>query len=254
MLGEDKLSKIDKEIDQLKSRIKGLEDLKVEETVFDRFTLLTLYELSNKGYIDVLHGAIKTGKESNVFLAHDSVGKPIAVKIHRMVTSDFRAMLKYIEGDRRFKKTKRNRRNIILTWVLKEYKNLRTAYEAGVHVPMPIYQKNNVLVMEYIGDDEGAALTLKKADYRGEKLFRDVFKDVKKLYKAGLVHGDLSEYNILVWNDSPVIIDLSQSVPLSHPLADELLKRDLHNLARFFGKKFDKLYNQIVGLGEGPEI
>ena len=62
-----------------------------------------------------------------------------------------------------------------------------------------------------------------------------VVNDVRKLYrKAGLVHGDLSEYNIMYWRGLPYLIDLSQAVPLEHPMSDVFLKRDLANLNRFF--------------------
>ena len=240
------LSKLDHEIDSLKERIKGLEDLKVSGDVFDRFTLLTLYEIANKGYIEVLYGVIKTGKESNVFLAMDSTGESFAVKIHKILTADFKAMSKYIEGDRRFKKIKKNRRSIILTWVEKEFKNLKTAFEAGVQVPMPVVSKNNVLVMEFIGVDAQPAPMLKEVGLKTNDIYNKVIMNVKKLYQAGLVHGDLSEYNVLVDGDEVFLIDISQAVPLDHPLAEELLARDVNNLCRYFGKKFDKVYSSIV--------
>jgi len=243
---EKEFSKIDAKIDKLKNKIKGLEDLKVSDTVFDKFTLLTLYDIVNRGYFEVLYGAVKTGKESNVFLAKDSSGQQLAVKIHRMVTSDFHAMIKYIEGDRRFSKIKKSRRSTILTWVEKEFQNLRTAFDAGVTVPRPIYSKKNVVVMDFIGTGDLAAPTLKQAKAGGDELFTQVADDMRTLFKAGLVHGDLSEYNILLQDDKAVIIDVSQSVPIDHPLAEELLKRDVTNVCRYFNKKFDKLYNNII--------
>jgi RIO kinase 1 len=250
LLKGKEFSKIDRELDQLKSRIKGLEDLKVSEDVFDRFTLLTLYYISNKGYFDVLYGAIKTGKESNVFLAKDAGENSYAIKIHRILTSDFNAMIKYIEGDRRFKKVKRTRRSIILTWVEKEFKNLKTAYDAGVRVPKPIFSRNNVVVMEFIGVDSMAAPTLKDTKVKSNSIYKKVMTNLKKLYDAGLVHGDLSEYNILLKNKEVIIIDLSQAVPIDHPLGEELFKRDVRNISRYFGKKFDKVYSSIVKQGE----
>ncbi len=247
MYREKEFSKIDQEIDKLKNKIKGLEDLKVSDTVFDRFTLLTLYDIVNRGYFEVLYGAVKTGKESNVFLAKDSSGQQVAVKIHRMVTSDFHAMIKYIEGDRRFSKIKKSRRSTILTWVEKEFQNLKTAYDAGVNVPRPIFSKKNVVVMEFIGTGDSAAPTLKEVKTASDDVFLQVAKDMKTLFQAGLVHGDLSEYNILLQDGEAVLIDLSQSVPIDHPLAEELLKRDVKNVCRHFDKKFDKLYNSIIG-------
>ncbi len=247
MFKEKEFSKIDSEIDKLKNKIKGLEDLKVSDTVFDRFTLLTLYDLSNRGYFDVLYGTIKTGKESNVFLAKDQDGERYAVKIHRMLTADFNAMIKYIEGDRRFSKLKKNRRSTILAWVQKEFRNLKTAYDAGVRVPVPIIAKKNVVIMDFIGEGDLASPTLKEAKINSDKVYKEVVLNMKRLNDAGLVHGDLSEYNILLNKDEAVIIDISQAVPVDHHLAEELLVRDAKNIARFFGKKFDKVYSSIIG-------
>ena len=91
-----------------------------------------------------------------------------------------------------------------------------------------------------------AAPTLKNSKIEPESVYKNLILDVRKLYESGLVHGDLSEYNILIHEEKPVIIDLSQSVLLSHPLADEMLNRDIKNIARFFGKKIDKVYSDIV--------
>jgi RIO kinase 1 len=55
--------------------------------------------------------------------------------------------------------------------------------------------------------------------------------------KAGLIHADLSEYNVMIWNDKPFIIDLSQAVPVTHPLAEEFLRRDVENINTFFMKR-----------------
>ncbi len=104
--------------------------------------------------------------------------------------------------------------------------------------------------MEFIGSDDVAAPTLKEVKLTGEKIFQKVMGNFKKLYLAGIVHGDLSEYNILLKGREPYFIDLSQSVPLDHPLAGELLKRDARNIARYFGKNFDKVYGYIDKNGE----
>jgi RIO kinase 1 len=64
-----------------------------------------------------------------------------------------------------------------------------------------------------------------------------VLNDVRKLYRdARLVHGDLSEYNIMYWRGLPYLIDLSQAVSLDHPLSHEFLKRDVKNINKFFRK------------------
>jgi RIO kinase 1 len=81
---------------------------------------------------------------------------------------------------------------------------------------------------------------------------------MERLYrKAELVHGDLSEYNIMVWKGKAVLFDMSQAVPLVHPMADDLLRRDLTNLNKYFSRlgikvpSVDECYRRVTGLGEG---
>lgn len=214
---------------------------KITDTVFDKSTLMTLYALIRKGAIDLLYGVIKTGKESNVYLGKDKNGDNVAVKIHRIGTGDYRSMLDYIEGDLRFKGIKKSKRSIVYIWVKKEFKNLKRAKDCGVRVPDPIAFKNNVLVMEFIGEYDIASPMLKNARLNDpRKVFETIRLDMKKLYSDGnLVHGDLSEYNILMRNDVPVIIDISQGVIREHPRAEEFLKRDVSNVCRFFSKFFE---------------
>ncbi len=156
-------------------------------------------------------------------------------------------MKNYIEGDYRFKKVKKTRRGIILTWVEKEYKNLNTAYSSGASVPRPVAFKKNVLVMDFIGTGREPAPMLKDAQVEKDAVYKSVVDNARKLYGADLIHGDLSEYNILVKNKKPIIIDFSQGVPRDHHLAEELLIRDVGNLSRFFGKSFNEVYRGVTG-------
>jgi len=69
------------------------------------------------------------------------------------------------------------------------------------------------------------------------KIYEALLNSLQKLYRdAELVHGDLSEYNVMIWRGRPVIFDVSQAVSLSHPMADFLLRRDLTNLNKFFSR------------------
>ena len=72
-----------------------------------------------------------------------------------------------------------------------------------------------------------------------EKFFKETVTSIKKLYRSGLIHGDLSEYNILNYRDKPVFIDFSQGTQVDNPNAQELIERDVKNLCRFFGKYVD---------------
>ncbi len=253
-----KISKADDDLRKMLSekRIKSVEDRRVGSEVFDKLTLETLYRLAKQGHIDLLNGAISTGKEANVFKGLDDEGNFIAVKIYRVVTSDFKKMQQYIQGDPRFNVKTNNKRQIVYAWVNKEFRNLKRAHESGVRVPKPVVAKNNVLVMEFIGDEEGNPAPLMKHSKidNPRKVLEKVVDYIKILYKdAKLVHGDLSSFNILILDDEPVIIDISQGVVVENPISEELLNRDVDNLVRDFKKlgvqaSYDEIKSQITDL------
>jgi RIO kinase 1 len=246
------------ETDQLMKE-KRSEDYEVLEEVFDRSTLMVVYELMNKGTIDEIHGVVRAGKESRVYWAKDKDGKELAVKIYLVISSEFRkGLVKYIEGDPRFKGVKHDTRSLIFAWAQKEFKNLELAGRARVRVPMPIAVKNNVLVMEFIGENGTCAPSLKERAPRSpERIYETLLTYMERLYrKAELVHGDLSEYNIMIWKGKAVLFDMSQAVPLVHPMADDLLHRDLTNLNKYFSRlgvkvpSVDECYRRVTGHGE----
>ncbi|RLG70977.1 MAG: serine protein kinase RIO [Candidatus Iainarchaeum archaeon] len=213
---------------------------KIFDKVFDYNTLLILHELASKGWFDCILHVVSTGKEAHVFKAQDINAKPRAVKIYKIETSEFKNMIKYIEGDIRFKHVRRDKRHIVFTWTKKEYKNLDIAKKAGANVPMPLAYRDNVLVMEFIGDENAAPL-LKDVNLNNEELekaYWDVIDSVAKmLFKAKFVHADISEYNMLYWKGKVYLIDIGQGVLLSHPHAKEFLERDLRNISKFFSKR-----------------
>ncbi len=226
------------EVEQL-IKEKRSEEFDALEEVFDKPTLMLIYRLLNQGRLSHIHGCIEAGKESRVYLGEDPKGKQVAVKIFLKSTAEFRkGRMTYLEGDPRFQRIRRDTRSLIYLWAQKEYKNLQTASSAGVSVPRPILVRGNVLVMQFIGDKGVPAPLLKdrESDVTA-KLYERLLKEVKLLYdKAGLVHADLSEYNVMMWRSRPVMIDMSQAVSLNHPLADTFLRRDLSNLNSFFAK------------------
>jgi len=214
-------------------------DLAVLEEVFDSATLKLIYHLFNKGVIDKIFGVVNSGKESRIYRGLDPEGKDIAIKIYLTTSKEFRrGMLPYIEGDPRFKLVRRDTHSLIYVWAQKEFKNLQKAYNSGIRVPKPFHVEKNVLVMEFVGEEGVAAPTLKeKPPDKPKEMYIIILKYVKGLYrKAGLVHGDLSEYNIMNLNNEPVIFDVSQAVSIDHPRAEEFLLRDLKNLNQFFQK------------------
>lgn len=239
------LRKIEEEISKLHMKEHGVEELKVEEDVFDKPTLETLYKLANRGVITAMGGSISTGKEANVFYALGEDKRELAIKIYRITTSNFKAMSDYLIGDPRFANIKQSKKSIVFEWTKKEFKNLVRARDAGVRVPEPILSERNILIMEFIGEHEQHAPRLKDVgrDLEDAASFFEVVIDyTTKLYQnASLVHADLSEFNILVEGGSgdearPVFIDIGQGVTLDHPNAEEFLSRDIHNICRYFSK------------------
>jgi RIO kinase 1 len=237
---DEQHKKIISDLDRRKQkRRKDDDEFKVVEGVIDPPTIKTLYKLLNQGTIRALHGAISTGKEANVYRGEDSDGKPVAVKIYRVSTAETDFMLEYIVGDPRFKRVKRRSRSLIPQWATKEYKNLMRYHAAGIRVPKPIAIERNVLVMEFIGDAKSnlPAPLIKNIEIPSPvKTFNEIIRMIETGYtEAGLVHADLSEYNIL-WMKKPVIIDVSQAVLIVHDNAKKYLFRDIQNITRYFTK------------------
>jgi RIO kinase 1 len=221
-------------------RIKDEDLFKTVEEVFDKATLEGLYYLINSRVIDVMYGAIASGKESKLYLALNPRGELIAVKIYLTSSSEFRrGILKYIDGDPRFKGVKRDTRALVYAWSQKEFKNLERALSAGVRVPKPIAVHRNIMVMEFIGGREGPAPTLKEAGLKDPRRGLKVLMSyIHRLFRsAELVHGDLSEYNVMVKGEELVLFDFGQAVLTSHPLADDLLKRDIINVLNYFQRQ-----------------
>jgi RIO kinase 1 len=108
--------------------------------------------------------------------------------------------------------------------------------------------------MEFIGEGGVSAPSLKEMPPDDpNKIYKKVLTYMRRLYKkAELVHGDLSEYNLMIWRGNLVVFDMSQSVPTSHPLAKSLLERDIVNVNRFFSRleikvlSNDEVYRRVT--------
>jgi RIO kinase 1 len=227
----------DRELDEFRERIKDADQFKVEDSVFDDATYGALYKLVQDGYIDAFGGPISTGKEANVYtaLAGDT---EVAVKIYRINASDFREMGEYLRGDPRFERLGNDKKSIVKAWVRKEFANLERALEAGVRVPEPIAVERNVLVMEYLGTETGRARRLGEVHVENPQTAYEVLREyMTRLYDAGIVHGDLSEYNVVVHESQLYVIDVGQAVTIHHPNSDGFLERDCLNVANFFARQ-----------------
>ena len=228
----------DREFEQFEEQIKDAEQFKVEQSVFDDATFGALYKLVADDHIEAFGGPISTGKEANVYEALGADNTEVAVKIFRINASPFQQMRTYLEGDPRFEGLGSDKKAVVLAWVRKEFANLQRAREAGVRVPAPIAVERNVLVMELVGLVEDRARRLAEVTVENPETAYEVVREyMRRLHTAGLIHGDLSEYNMIIHDGELVIIDLGQAVTIHHPNAGDLLRRDCENVAAFFSRQ-----------------
>lgn len=231
------------------------ERFRTEENVFDQFTIRNLFVLSSKDFFeDGTLSPVSIGKEANIFSAQRG-DERVIIKIYRLETADFKKMYDYIKPDPRYVNLAKKHRDIVFAWSQREYRNLLAARQAMVKAPLPIAFMKNILVMSMVGDEEPSQ-KMKDAIPEKPKEFLDgIMENIRRFYKAGYVHGDLSKFNILNYNEQPVLIDFSQASPLRAPHADDMLKRDIHNVCEFFRKldiKCDeeKLIRKITARGQ----
>lgn len=231
----------------------------------------------NSGLIDNCNGVVKEGKEALVYHADGgrgpvdesaetpgSDGYDVAIKIFKRI-SEFKGRGSYVDGDPRYHKQKfktNDQREQVVLWTEKEYRNLIRAHRAGVAVPKPLHQKENILFMRFLGEGGWPSPQLREIDIKkGSKkwttLYCQTLVAIRRLYHcARLIHSDLSEYNLLVcpsWQMSQghftnnrtsddeslqvVLIDFGQAVEVSHPSAMSWLRRDLSTVRDFFVKQ-----------------
>ena len=228
-------------------------DLKTISGVFDEKTRLTLYKLLSKKQIQI-ESLIKEGKESVVFSGLTNDKEWVAIKVYRTQVMDFKKISRYLLGDPRFGRIPKSRRNFTYTWCRREYKNLRVASRCGVNCPDPVTSSDNILVMSFIGENGLPSPRIIDVKLENpQEIYKLTIKEMKKLSKAGLIHGDLSVYNILFRN-GPIFIDFSHTTTPKNPIAPELLKRDVKNINAYFTKlnirviNSEKLYRDLIKL------
>ena len=262
--------KRDREFSQFRKRLTDADQFKVEQSVFDDATFAAIYKLVQDGHVTAFGGPISTGKEANVYEAlgsDDGADRDVAIKIYRINASNFQQMREYLEGDPRFDGIGSDKKKVVLAWTQKEFANLTRARQAGVRVPTPIAVERNVLVMELVGLVEDRARRLAEVDVENPETAYTVVREyMRRLHAAGLVHGDLSEYNMIIHDGELVVIDLGQAVTVHHPNADDFLRRDCRNVAAFFGRQgLDtddaELYDFVTavdpdpgGTPDGPDV
>lgn len=239
------------------------DDRATVEQVLDPRTMLVLSGMMKRGMFDSIAGCISTGKEANVYHATSTIdptvwtttrnphirpdsaeeGKTweLAVKVYKTSVLVFKDRARYVEGEFRFRRggyQSGNPRKMVAQWAEKELRNLKRIKQ---FIPCPdVYEvRQNVLVMGFLGKDGDAAPRLKDVRWLEQEQWQEVYIQMCLMMrtmtqKCKLVHGDLSEYNLLWHNSQIYMIDVSQSVEYDHPHALDFLKRDVVNVNRFF--------------------
>ena len=172
----------------------------------------------------------------------DRVISEFAIKIYKTSILVFKDRDKYVSGEHRWRKgyCKSNPRKMVKVWAEKEMRNYRRIYTAGIPCPKPILLKSHILIMEFLGVNGWPSPRLKDANLSSKHIREAYVQTVlimRHMYqRCKLVHGDLSEYNLLWHNNSIYVIDVSQSVECTHPSAIDFLRKDSSNVNDFFHK------------------
>ncbi len=228
----------------------------------DERSQMALYRLMNRKAIGSIGHPIREGKESLVLHGLAPDGRELAIKVHTSKVFGKGEKKQYLFGDWRFRHATKK---IVLRaeemWAEKEQRNLARIEKKGIPAPQVLGREENIVVMSFLGENGVAAPQLSRlqnADFVG--LANSVLGIERDLVlKARLVHGDLSEYNILVWEKNPFIIDLSQAVLTTHPDASSLLTRDCERITDFFTKRgldsnrFNELRDELLQEIDGPD-
>jgi RIO kinase 1 len=231
------------------------EDYDVFDNVFDMPTVMTINELRSEGIIQYMKSSLAEGKESKVYIAAAPDGSLLTVKIYLTVSAEFKKRVQYIAGDPRFSDVKHGSRSLIMMWARKEFKNMQTAHNVGIRVPLPVAVRKNVLVMEFVGDSEGNPMPiLVDAEEITFNDYHQVVEQMAMLYqKAKLVHADLSEYNIFKTDGGIMFFDFGSAIDIQHPNSQQFLLRDVVNINRFFERRGIEVLDtaQVVGRVRG---
>ena len=183
-----------------------------------------LLPLFDDGIIDNVIRPLMSGKEAAVYLVHGQEGICVAKVYKEAKNRSFRQRSAYSEGrtvrntrkQRAMNKGSRYGKSLLeAEWQHAEVSALRRLHQAGVRVPIPYHYGDNVLLMELITDQEGKPAPrlwdMKLTEQQAIDLHKHLIREVVRILCAGMVHGDLSEYNILMGANGPVIIDLPQT-------------------------------------------
>ncbi len=203
--------------------------------IYAGYDALALSTLTRRGTISALGCMIGEGKESVVY---EALGlAPVALKFHHI-------------GQRSFQRVRVTREYIPdeghCPWIFASRYSAEREFEAlsrlhpDVSVPLPVDINRHVVVMEFI---EGVSLNrCELEDPKG--IMEEILDQVRRMYMKGVIHADFSEFNVMIRDGQPVIIDFPQWAGIDHTNAEELLLQDVRNILRYFGRKYRLGYNE----------
>ena len=217
--------------------------------------------LVRNGMVDEVVSRLMSGKEADVYVVQ-SKGELCCAKVYKDVRMrSFSQMAQYQEGRKgrnsrqaraMQKNTRYGRKETEDSWKNAEVDALRTVAEAGVRVPVVYDYADGILLMELVkGADGNPAPRLNDIRLTGEKAreyHHEMIKNIVVMLCAGIIHGDLSEYNVLVDQAALVIIDLPQAINASkNNNARSMLERDVANITAYFGRFAPELLSTDYG-------
>jgi len=195
---------------------------------FAAYDLLALHDLVRRGFVASLGDRLGVGKESVVYEALDDI--PMVIKFHREGRTSFSRV-------RRVRDYLRDRPKV--PWIYAAALAARTEFEVmsrlypSVSVPKPVARSRHAVAMERVTGD-----LLTKVDLEDPAFYLNrILEEIGKAYRLGVIHADLSEYNVIVGDDI-TIIDWPQAVGRDHESAEELLNRDISNILKYFKRKY----------------
>jgi RIO kinase 1 len=223
-----------------------------------------LLSLIEEGLIDTVVRQLMSGKEAAVYVVRCG-DETRCAKVYKDATQrSFRQAVDYTEN-RRVKNTRQaramakgtryGRQSVEEAWRSAEVDALYRLAAAGVRVPKPFNYVDGVLLMELVADAQGgAAPRLNDVHFTADEaraLHATLMREVVRMLAAGVVHGDLSEFNVLIASDGPVIIDLPQAVDAAgNNHASRMLLRDVANMRNFCGR----FAPDLLDTDYGPEL
>ena len=201
--------------------------------VFGGYDTLALQALTKKGTVSALGSLIGEGKESVVY---EALGLcPVAIKFHRV-------------GQRSFSSARTNREYMPegghCPWIFASSRSAEREFAAlstlhpEVSVPLPVHRNRHAVVMSLI---DGLNLNRCRLDEPAE-ILDEILKNIRSAYRLGIIHADLSEFNIMVERGRCVIIDWPQWVEADHPNAQQVIQRDIENILTYFKRKYHLNY------------